>query len=303
MNHPRAWLAAAIAAFVVPVPGQERSGERNSLVEGWLMELLDRDHQAAATQYRAAALDDQTPALVRFLALARIGEIELIADSGLDMNALEQQLRSQGSRGSFERLRPNRGDDPRKREAEALQQEFLAALAIPAGKEREARLTSLRARLDDLIEARSSDLRPWVRSILQMPGSDLREPSTRPRSTTLSDMRRQNRMRFAEVLRLRLDGQDEQAERLTATLRFQRGPNRRNEPVVVDDPKQTLELAIARLDELLGRERADISAEERQNLKRLLDRLQTWKQEGGEADAIAFLRALPFYDGWLLSGG
>ena len=110
MTRRSVCLAAALVAGLPPLMAQERTGERNLLVEGWLVELLDRNYQDAAKKYRETALEDQNPTVFRLVALGRIYEIGLIGDTGLDLDTLEQDLRT---RRMSERPRSfARSDDP-----------------------------------------------------------------------------------------------------------------------------------------------------------------------------------------------
>jgi hypothetical protein len=283
-------LATALLCLTCVAPQNQERAERVPLVDGWLAELLDRDQKTAVQKYRDVARNDEAPMAQRAIAIARIVEIE----SEIDWTALGGNTARTGPPFRFPRV-----EEGRRREFAALDAEFAQALSTPEGPARDATLLTLRDRLDEVLKGRdNADLRGHVATAIQWVTSTGRDPR---RVSSSPNERSLRRGRALEILRLRLDGTDsqtEQADRLESTTRNLRGPRTRSLPVVPmpADPAGALRTAIARLKAKVARPGADVAAEERQLLRKLIDRLVAFEAAGDVDGAIRLLRSLPLYD-------
>jgi hypothetical protein len=149
-------LATAILALLAvpcatePSAGRERAAdpELATLHLGWVHESLDVDPDAARDRYERAADNPRTNREARAVALARLVELAQLRG---DAEAADDCLRR------LRELLPDERPLPAV-DLEDLGEGFGAALALPAGDERDRRLEQLRAR----VAARDADgsLRP-----------------------------------------------------------------------------------------------------------------------------------------------
>jgi hypothetical protein len=123
------------------------------------------------------------------------------------------------------------------------------------------------------------------------------QPNPNPRDVAV---RRLERNRSYHLLRLRLDGRHEQADRLVASLPFRRAPRPARDEATGEPAAAALARAERQLAEMLANDRG-LSSDERALLERLAARLARQRSSGEIEPALALLRSLPLIGDRLLA--
>lgn len=283
-------------------------------LEGWLIELLDRDPSRARAVYEAAAIAEQNSAEDQRIARTRLRELDRLASPGRELSARLE--RATGSGRSSGNTAGNQID---------LRQEFARALSTSAGVERERMIKSLRDVISDPELQRPIQPRPYMQGTLRQ----LREA----RSTTLARLNTEiaqaraagnrealrrllsqrfrlrrpalprerfdqiNRRPLAVIAQRHLQGNTQAAKSMTRILR---GRRFRGEGDLSTSPlppgtehRKLLTEARRRLGEFILDE--NLSAFELQVMERLAGNLARFDEQGREDEATALLARIPYY--------
>lgn len=258
--------------------GEEREAYRR-LAAARVQELLDRDLVAATAAYRELSQEDANAEGVRWLASQRLHELHWLAGQR------DEPPPPRGGRGGRARMDLTR----RWPELAARQAEIQQALAA----QDEARLQQARTQLRDWLTRQDPPVEsnPLLRMSLASiagGGDEARESARRLAS-----------LRSFEVLRLRLEGKNQEADQLAERIWRGPGARRRN----AEDPREPamiLTEAQERLAGMLQRPQAHARSE-RELLRRLAQRLDALAAEQRTGDAVALLDAIPWIGDLLLA--